>query len=62
MKTLFLKPNNLVYIKTRFVCQKIVFFWKVVFMESKFLKLDYFLYLAVMKNKLENIFQYLVIP
>ena len=43
-----------------FVCRKVVFFWKVIFLESEFLKVNYFLiFCSVMENKLENTFQYL---
>jgi hypothetical protein len=42
--------------KTPFVCWKVVFFWKV-----NFKKVNYFsMFGSVMENKLENIFQCLV--
>ena len=51
-------PNQVL---TPFVCWKVVSFRKVVFLESGFLKVNYFsMFGSVMRNKLKNIFQYLV--
>ena len=54
------KKNNIDY--DLFVCWKVIFIWKVNFKKMNFGKVNYFpIFGSVMKNKLENTLQYLVI-